>query len=94
MNIDDYTTQIKSGIRNFIIKNLLFDTPALPVDDASSFLAAGIVDSMGVMELINYVEKEHGIKVVPEEITPENFDSVNALAQYILNKSNGVALPA
>lgn len=93
MNTNDYAGQIKAGIRNFILKELLFETQVLPIDDASSFLAAGIIDSMGVMELINYVEKEHGIKVEPEDMMPENFDSVNALAKYIFDKSNIAAMP-
>lgn len=93
MNTNDHAGRIKAGIKNFIVKELLFDTQVLPIDDASSFLAAGIIDSMGVMELINYVEKAHGIKVEPEDMKPENFDSVNALTTYILDRPNLAALP-
>ena len=94
MNTNDHAGQIKAGIRNFIVKELLFDIQVLPIDDASSFLAAGIIDSMGVMELINYVEKEHGIKVEPEDMVPEIFDSVNTLAKYIMDRGKVAVLQA
>lgn len=75
-------------IRNFISKNLLFTNNGYPYGDDTSFLEEGIVDSQGVMELVLFVEDKFGINVKDRDITPDNFDSVTKLADYIhRNKS-------
>ena len=43
----------------------------------------GIVDSTGVLELVSFVESEFGFKVPDEDLLPQNFDSVNALSDYV-----------
>ena len=48
MNIED-------KIRDFILKNLYYTDNADLTDDVS-FLAEGIIDSMGAMELVAFVE--------------------------------------
>ena len=65
--------------------NFLFDDPTSLKNDAS-FLETGIVDSMGILELITFLEKNYGIKVEPAEMVPENFDSLNQLARFVSRK--------
>ncbi len=77
----------KEQIRGFIAQNLLFSENGYPHDDDASFLDEGIVDSMGVMELVAFTEENFGITIEDHEITPENFDSVNRLARYISQKT-------
>lgn len=74
---------IKSQVRQYIAKNLLFSDNGFPYGDNASFLEEGIVDSLGVMELVLFIEEKFGVKVKDEELTPDNFDSVNNLAEYI-----------
>jgi len=49
----------------------------------ASFLQEGILDSMGVMELVTYVSTAFDIDIDAQDVTPENFDSINRLANYI-----------
>lgn len=79
MNIEDV-------IRDYIAQNLLFSEDGFHYSDDASFLKEGIIDSLGVMELVTFVEQEFGISVLDREIIPENFDSVNKLSQYIREK--------
>jgi acyl carrier protein len=74
--------EINAQIREYITKNLLFSDSSFAYDDDDSFLQEGIVDSVGVMELVLFVEETFGITVEDREITPDNFDSVNKLANY------------
>ena len=48
-----------------------------------SLLDNGIVDSMGVLELVNFVELEFGITITDEELLPENFQSVLRVAAFV-----------
>lgn len=79
--------QYKRQIRDFIGKNILFSENGFPYGDDVSFLQQGIIDSLGVMDLVSFVESELGVKVDPADITPENFDSVNRLSAYVERKS-------
>ncbi len=74
---------IKTRIKQHISKNILFNGPDFNLDDDASFLEQGVIDSLGFMELVAFVEKEYGIKVGPQDLVPDNFDSVNKLSRYI-----------
>jgi len=78
MNIED-------KIRHFILKNLYFAEDQNLADDVS-FLTEGIIDSMGAMELVAFVESEFGIKVDMSEVVVKNFDSIRQLADFVRRK--------
>jgi acyl carrier protein len=78
MNIED-------KIREFIVKNLYYAEGATLSDDAS-FLAEGVIDSMGAMELVAFVESEFKIKVEISEVVVKNFDSISKMANFVRRK--------
>ena len=82
--------EIEPRIREFVARNLLFNENEFPYSDDGSFLRAGIIDSLGVIELVTFVEREFGLQVQPAEVTPENFDSVSRLASFIRRKIGSV----
>jgi len=78
----------KESVRQFITKNFFVADQSKLGDDAS-LLDQGIIDSTGVLELVGYLESEHGVQVADDEIVPENLDSVGAIAAYIARKKGG-----
>ena len=78
---------VEGMIRTYIAENMLFSDNGYPHSDSASFLEEGIVDSMGIMELVMFVEENFQISVEDEELVPDNFDSVSRLAVYIRTKS-------
>src|SRR5438132_11054627 len=77
---------IERKIRDCIARNLLFNEDGFPYEDDASFLQAGVIDSLGVLELVTFAGREFGVPVEPADVTPENFDSVDRLAAYIRRK--------
>ena len=75
----------KTKIKEFIIDNFLFGD-ADGLNDETSFLDEGIIDSTGILELVNYLEEEFSIAVDDEELIPENLDSINNVAAYLEKK--------
>lgn len=77
---------VESRIRNYILENYLFteDQGMLGSDD--SFLQKNILDSTGMLEVIYFLEDEFGIKVLDEEMIPENLDSVNRIVAFLGRK--------
>lgn len=82
---------VEKKIRTFIAETILFSDNGYPHADDTSFLEEGIVDSMGIMELVMFVDESFNIRVEDEELVPDNFDSVSKLAAYIRLKSPGTA---
>jgi acyl carrier protein len=78
---------IEAQIKDYIARNLLFSDDGFPYDDQVSFLDEGIVDSIGVMELVTFVEETFSIKIEDLDVTPENFDSVSKMAAFIRRKT-------
>lgn len=74
---------IESHIKDFIAANLLFNPDGFTYADDASFLREGIIDSLGVMELVEFVQKSFGVIVAQNDVTVEHFDSVTKLAAFI-----------
>lgn len=77
---------VEQQIKTYIAENFMFSSNGFHLDEDESFLDAGVVDSLGVLELVTFVEETFGVQVSDEEIVPDNFDSVNNLAAYIGRK--------
>jgi acyl carrier protein len=75
--------QIEPELRKFLAENVLFSGQGYPYSDDTSFLRTGVIDSMGIMELITYLETRYGIDVPVPDITPEDFDSITLVAGYV-----------
>jgi len=80
------TESIINGIREFIIDNFLFGSENEMVGPEESFMENGIIDSTGILELIEHVEETYGITVDDEELIPENLDSLTNLSKFIISK--------
>jgi acyl carrier protein len=83
------TKAIEPQIRQFIASNILYSTEGFTYADDTSLLREGIIDSLGVVELVEFVQSRFGVKVDQQEVTPDNFDSVTRLAAYVRKKLAG-----
>jgi len=72
-------------VRDFVISNFLFGE-AGSLQDETSFLDSGIIDSTGMLEMIMFLENTFGVKIEPEEMVPENLDSINRVVQFLKRK--------
>jgi len=76
----------ENEIHRFIADRFLFgDDSKLAADD--SLLEAGIVDSTGILELINHIEERYAVKVADDELVPENLDSIASIAAFLGRKT-------
>ena len=48
-----------------------------------SLLDSGVVDSLGVLDLVGFIEEQFGIAAQDEDLVPENFDSIDALTRFV-----------
>jgi acyl carrier protein len=78
-------------IKQFIARNFLFTEDGNAVRDDQSLMSTGTLDSTGILELIMFVEDRFKLKVPDEDMLPENFDSVRAIADYIEQRKKQAA---
>jgi acyl carrier protein len=75
---------VSAKIRAYIVDNFLYTRPDFELGDDDALLGSGIIDSMGVMEVIMFLEEAFGVKVHDEDITEENLGTVRAIASYVV----------
>jgi acyl carrier protein len=80
-------------VRDFVVTNFLFGEAGSLQED-TSFLDTGVVDSTGMLELIMFIESTWDIKVEPQEMVPENLDSINKIDRFLAKKLGSGASPA
>lgn len=78
--------EFKARTRQFIDDNFLMGAGARRFADGDSFIEHHVIDSTGFLELITHLEEAWGITVEDEEMVPENLDSLDAIAAYLVRK--------
>jgi acyl carrier protein len=86
MNEEICLADISQKIRDFLFENYLFGYKEEEFSDDDPFMEFGVLDSLGILELITFMESSFGIQVADEEILPENMDSVNLVSRFIHRK--------
>ncbi|MEK6228435.1 MAG: acyl carrier protein [Actinomycetota bacterium] len=79
---------VSADIEQFILSELTEGRGIVAIDPAENLLSKGIVDSHGVMELVGFLEERYGISVGDDDLTPENFQSVMSIEEFVARKSN------
>ena len=72
-------------LQNFVVEELLNGTS---VESNDNLLEDGMVDSIGLVRLIAYIEETYQLIIPPEDFTIENFQTIAALTNYLNNLGN------
>ena len=74
---------IEQTIKEYIVKEFMFDRPTMVLDNDLSLIEEGIIDSLGIFLLIAFIEDQFKIKIRPEDVVMDNFESINAIKRLI-----------
>lgn len=86
--------QVTADLREFILSEYLFGDESRMPADTDSLLESGVLDSTGVLELIEFLEDKYQVSVEDSETVPENLGSIANLTRYIaakIGRAAGVA---
>lgn len=84
--MDAAVSQYEAQVRSFIDENF---PPAIPGEAPAadlSLLESGVIDSMGVLLLVTWLEQDFGFVVDDDEVVPENLDSIAAIGAFVARK--------
>ena len=78
--------EIKNIVNQFIIKNFLFSDQKENIDENLSLYEKGIIDSTGVLEIVDFLEETFGIEIEDDELVPDNLDSIKKMSKFVQRK--------
>lgn len=84
-------SETRATLRAFVQENFLYMRPDLRFGDDDSLLAQGIIDSLGVMELVGFVEERWQVTVDASAVTEQHFGSIAAVARFVTTLQRGAA---
>ena len=85
----DTDNGIREHIRRFVMRKFPLASQG-KLADGESLLETGAIDSMGILDLVNFISLEFQIEVLDEDLVPQNFDSVQVLTRFVDNKRRGL----
>jgi len=73
-------------LKQFITEEFAPDSDANDLKEDQSLLESGIIDSLGIMKLLVFIEEKFQLRVSDEELMPENFETLSTIAKLISQK--------
>ena len=78
------TLQIQEEIKQFILKTSYVSGDQVQND--TLIFAQGIMDSMGFISIIGFIEENFSVTTLDSELLEANFESINAIAAFVIRK--------
>ena len=86
-------TPIRERLRAFLFENFLYMRPDFVLGDDDHLLERGVVDSMGIAELLTFMEDEFGVTVADSDVSEANLGSLRALTNFVAAKQGNGTVP-
>lgn len=77
---------IEQRLRAFIVSELRASVPPADLTDDFPLLKNYVIESMGIFLLVGFMEEQLGIEVLDEEVVPQHFESIEAMARFVRSK--------
>ena len=74
---------IEQAVKDYIVKEFLFDKPGQHLESDDLLVASDIIDSLGIFMLVAFLEKRFGVGVQPDDVILENFETVTAIKRLV-----------
>ena len=79
-------SMVMEAVRTYVQENFLYARPDFELTDNQALIGAGIVDSMGIMELIAFIDERFGVVVADEDITEANLGTLASITDYVASR--------
>ena len=78
---------ISDTLRTFILSDVWLDGSPDDLSNDTPLLERGILDSLGILNLVSFIEDEWGVTVEDEELIPEHFGTISRISELIETKA-------
>jgi acyl carrier protein len=80
------TESIESLLNSYISREFVTRPELLPLKNDSQLLESGILDSLSLLKLVLFVERQFGVSVGADELVPQNFKTIESISSFIREK--------
>jgi acyl carrier protein len=87
---DGMDTKLRGSILSLLRIEIAPDRNDVDLEE-DSLLESGLIDSLGIIKLVSLLEKEFAIKISDDELLPENFETISAVVQFVVQKQKSGA---
>ncbi len=77
---------VAESVERFVVEEIAVGRGIESVAHDEDLLASDILDSLGIMELVAFLEEKYGIRVSDDDLTPENFQTVDSIVGFVDRK--------
>lgn len=78
--------EIKASVRRYVQENFFLAAPPNRLDDATPLITGGIIDSIGMIGLVAFIEERFKIEFLPSEINAQGLDTLDRIEVLVRNK--------
>lgn len=79
---------ISKELEHFIQGEIIKGQKNIDLQKSTKLIDEGIIDSLGIMKLLTFIEESFQIQITDEELVLENFESLQAICYMLKNKMN------
>lgn len=79
-------SKVEQEVRTFIVENFLLTAEMVDLAGSESLTQRGIVDSVGILELMLFLETSYQVEIPDHEVIPDNMDTVDNIVRYVERK--------
>lgn len=76
-------TATETAIRQFLVEDVFYDQDLKDLGVEDSLLAKGLLDSLSILKTVTFVEESFGVTIPDEDVLPDHFESVRAIAALV-----------
>jgi len=78
------STDVEREIHDFLVTEFAPERSSIPVGE--NLLATGIIDSMGILRLVTFLEERYGFEAADEDMVPENFTTLGMIRDFVARR--------
>lgn len=75
---------VRQQVREFVAQNFFYGGLGQPLTDDLPLVERGGLDQTGVLEIALFLEETYGVRVDEQDLTPENFDTIENIARFVI----------
>ena len=84
-------TSVEQEVRTFLAENFSLGRDVSHLSDTQSLTERGFIDSVGIVELLTFLETHFDIQISDDETVPENIDTIDNIVRFVGEKRGGLA---
>jgi acyl carrier protein len=82
-------TATENVIREFLVKEILYDRDVQDLKPGDPLIARGLLDSLSILKTVTFCEERFGISIPDHEVLPDHFETVQAIAALVDRRRAG-----